>query len=419
MLDTTVKWFTSTNTQAPQINQEWGDITNILDACLVNGFGTLAVASATGDIVAREVVLTTSSNHKLRQYQVVRLSGFELNQMNTDFKIKRILSEVSFVIEMPDDLQELTFSGLLSVSLAPLGWEKPFSELNRGAYRSKDTLSNQRYLLVDNRPKENKGFGDYDNNAWAKWAAVGIVEDLEDLDTIVGMQCPYDTNSPRRNWEQTAPNRFGWAKWYSRMGNYEYGPGNNTGSSWVLVGDGSLFYFMPKINSNWTRPVYCFGDIVENGGNPYSTLLACHFVNEANSYLNTPGNSGGASLTGLFYEGSLCMRNFTGVGTHQGVVLTSVFINTNSFLQYNNQGAVISPNGYLSNFLVFPLYVLQTDRHYLGVLPGLKYCNQRTDSQDLSITELTPTEALLFVHTAAPDSNTNICIPFSVKSKWR
>ena len=63
----------------------------------------------------------------------------------------------------------------LSAKVAPLGWEKPFSATHKAAYRSKNPQSPQNILLIDNSLKT----PNY-TTGWAKWANVGIVEDLSD-----------------------------------------------------------------------------------------------------------------------------------------------------------------------------------------------------------------------------------------------
>jgi hypothetical protein len=40
------------------------------------------------------------------------------------------------------------------------------------------------------------------------------VEDLSDIDTIVGAQAPYDPNNPTQNWKQVTASQWGWYKWY-------------------------------------------------------------------------------------------------------------------------------------------------------------------------------------------------------------
>lgn len=420
MLDTSVKWFSSTNVNAPALVNSWGDIVSVLDACLINGFGDIVIISGTISVANNTVTLVTNSDHKLKQYQVVELSGFDQPFMNNQFKILKIESNTSFTVELPSDYVNEPLSGLMTAKLAPLDWEKPFSATHRGAYRSKDTRSNQRYLLVDNRSKANQGFGDYNTN-WAKWANVGIVEDLVDLDTIVGMQAPYDAANPNKNWKQTSNTRFGWAKWYSSMGNYENNPGTNLNMSWVLVGDGSLFYFIPQINGVWARALYCFGDINNTFGNPFSTILAAHTgIGDTNLYVSYPGQYGGSSLNGTSYsEGIVTLRNHTGLGTHQVCYLSSVLLNNSTFNQHNSQNAIPFPNGYTSNVLFFPVYLTQADCHLVGVMPGLRLNTQRLNANDMTVVDLDSSEAVLLVNSAAPNTNTTVNTPFYIKNSWR
>ena len=97
----------------------------------------------------------------------------------------------------------------------------------------------QNILLIDNSLKT----PNY-TTGWAKWANVGIVEDLSDIDTIVGAQAPYDPNNPTQNWKQVTGSQWGWYKWYhARGGQYESAGDSGAGArNWVLVGDDRLFY---------------------------------------------------------------------------------------------------------------------------------------------------------------------------------
>jgi hypothetical protein len=97
----------------------------------------------------------------------------------------------------------------LSAKVAPLGWEKPFSATHKAAYRSKNPQSPQNLLLIDNSLKT----PNY-TTSWAKWANVGIVEDLSDIDTIVGAQAPYRPEQPDAELEAGQASQWGWYKWF-------------------------------------------------------------------------------------------------------------------------------------------------------------------------------------------------------------
>src|SRR5690606_42102502 len=45
MVNTEIKWFSFDNTNAPQFTNTWGCLIDVLDACLVTGFGSQIVSS--------------------------------------------------------------------------------------------------------------------------------------------------------------------------------------------------------------------------------------------------------------------------------------------------------------------------------------------------------------------------------------
>lgn len=48
-MSTSVKFFTNTQQGAPQLTNNWGALTTMLDACLVTGFNLKSVTSITRD----------------------------------------------------------------------------------------------------------------------------------------------------------------------------------------------------------------------------------------------------------------------------------------------------------------------------------------------------------------------------------
>lgn len=93
------------------------------------------------------------------------------------------------------------------------------------------------------------------NANWAKYAKVGMVEDMLDIDTMVGQQIPFDVNNPQKNWVGSS-GANGWAKWYYATQNDESnGVNNNTNASngirdWVVVGCKDWFYIFNRTHSN-------------------------------------------------------------------------------------------------------------------------------------------------------------------------
>jgi hypothetical protein len=190
MTDLTVKYFNSGMTGAPQISNNWGDLVTMLDACLVNGFALKAIDTLTcTDGVA---TATISAGHAYQREQVVQIAGADQPEYNGQF---RVLDHDHHVHLRGDGTpaSPATTSTSLTAKVAPLGWEKPFAGTNKAAYRSKNPQSPQNILLIDNSLKT----PNY-TTTWAKWANVGIVEDLSDIDTIVGAQAPMTRTTRRR-----------------------------------------------------------------------------------------------------------------------------------------------------------------------------------------------------------------------------
>ena len=237
MTDLTVKYFSSGMTGAPQIANNWGDLVTMLDACLINGFALKAIDTLTfADGIA---TATISSGHAYQPFQVVEIAGAEQPEHNGQFRVLTTTATTFTYAVTGTPASPATTTTSLSAKVAPLGWEKPFAGTNKASYRSKNPQSPQNILLVDNRLKT-PGY----DTSWAKWANVGIVEDLSDIDTIVGAQAPYDPNNPTQNWKQVTASQWGWYKWFhARSNQYESnGDSGGGGRNWVLIGDDRLFF---------------------------------------------------------------------------------------------------------------------------------------------------------------------------------
>lgn len=259
MTDLTVKYFNSGMTGAPQISNNWGDLVTMLDACLVNGFALKAIDTLT--CVDGVATATISAGHAYRSEQVVEIAGADQPAYNGQFRVIATTATTFTFAVTGTPVSPATSATSLSAKVAPLGWEKAFAGTDKAAYRSKNPASPQNLLLIDNSLKT----PNY-TTSWAKWANVGIVEDLTDIDTIVGAQAPFDPNNPTQNWKQVQANQWGWHKWYhARQTGYDtYGDSGGGGRNWVLVGDDRLFFLFVSNAAGYGwygRNSYCFGDI--------------------------------------------------------------------------------------------------------------------------------------------------------------
>jgi hypothetical protein len=332
---TDIKFYVHTNNNAPQLQNAYGSMINVLDACLVNGIniGTVSSLTTSGTIVTA----LFSSAHNLMQYQVIKITGANQPEFNGEHRVLTIPNAQSITFELAAAPSTATATGTITASLPPLGWEKPFSSTNvlgggKAAYRSLSLLLPSRpFLRVVDEPDPAY------NTAYAKFAKVGIVEDMTNIDTMVGVQAPFDIALPNKNWVgsgsgNTAYN--GWSKWiYARSAVSSASEASsivNGVRKWFLVGNSDYFYIVPAfaVDSD-VGPVYGFGEFISN----IPSDSANTFLSATNNY--TPANS------------SYYINSYSGIGSNSNrnanIILLRKFDQSalfstasNGILQINN-----------------------------------------------------------------------------------
>ncbi|MEG2434038.1 MAG: hypothetical protein RSB25_20605, partial [Acinetobacter sp.] len=147
---TDIKFYVHTNNNAPQLQNAYGSMINVLDACLVNGINIGAISSLT----ASETTATAlfSSAHNLIQYQVIKITGANQTEFNGEHRILTVPNSNTVTFELASESSVPIATGTITASLPPLGWEKPFSSSNpsgggKAAYRSANTLLLNRHFL--------------------------------------------------------------------------------------------------------------------------------------------------------------------------------------------------------------------------------------------------------------------------------
>lgn len=77
---TDIKWFRYTNKGAPQVTNNWGILTPLLDACLVSGFSEQVVTEIS--VTGKTVELTFDLNPSYLNSQVITVSGSYSEEIN-------------------------------------------------------------------------------------------------------------------------------------------------------------------------------------------------------------------------------------------------------------------------------------------------------------------------------------------------
>ncbi|MCS4509131.1 hypothetical protein [Xylophilus ampelinus] len=420
MADTTVQYFNSGTPGAPQITNAWGSLTDMLDACLVTGFALKALTSITSANGIATATLTNGNPYTVGQ--VAQVDGADQPAYNGRARVLSVTANTFTYAVTGAPASPATSSTTLQARIAPLGWEKAFSGLNKRAYRSKSVLSPRNILLIDDAIKGN----DYNNDTWARWAAVGIAQDMTDIDTIVGAEAPFDPNNPRQNWQQVTAGQWGWHKWFhGRQIGYEtYGDGGAGSRNWVLVGDDRLFYLLLSWTGNYSqsgRATYCFGDIESfKPGDQFGTVLSASESLLSNSdYFSYVTQYGGIGKS-LQQNGNVLLRSHTQIGNPVRFGVAS--LNTNNAQQTSGRGSVPFPNGPDYGLWLLPSYIQQQDGHMRGTMPGLFWMPQTLPYSDQTIVDNVtgqPGKRFLLPRIANDSDAEGAQIAFDISGPWR
>ncbi len=208
---TSVKYFHSGMAGAPSITGTAGTLLAVLDACLVNGFGSQTVTIAVASSVAT-VTLSNVNANPFDDHTVASVSGATPSGLNGE---KRVLTKTptGFTFDATG-VADGTATGTISAKLAGAGWTKLFSGTNLAAYQSSNVASTKCVLRVDDTDARNARVVSYDS--------------MTDVNTGIG-PCPMPM--------QLSGGLY-WPKASTTSG---------SGRAWILVADDRTVYF--KINT--------------------------------------------------------------------------------------------------------------------------------------------------------------------------
>lgn len=380
---TDIKFFVHTNNNAPQLQNAYGSMINVLDACLIDGIQIGVVSSLTA--LGNTVTVTFGAAHNLMQYQVIKIAGAAQAEFNGEHRILTIPNSSSLTFELATAPSVPTATGAISASLPPLGWEKPFSSSNpngggKAAYRSLSLLLPSRPFLrvVDELDPAYTA-------TYAKYAKVGIVEDMTDIDTMLGGQAPFDAALPNKNWVGTGSGTSainGWAKWFYATGGAETSKAlktiipSNGARSWVLVGNGDTFYVFNKSQAsanNLLNP---------NGFGKLNTLskigASPWFLASQDDYTaaSTSAYAGFTPLTTSNADAGLVVNMLRNYKNEATASVARSFVISGSSQSSGYSTTISGPDGDIAAFS--SEYILAEDQKIpRGVVPILRWLHQR------------------------------------------
>lgn len=260
--DVDVQYFSHLNGLV--LDNKWGDMIRLLDACLVNGVELSAVTSASIDEQG-DVHLTLFAPHKALLLQVVELTGFEPTSLNQKYRIKGVPSETQLILKPHVAIAETLIASKGTGKLAALGYDIIFRDDNdvKRVYRAKDPSAQHPFIRVDESLVSDDG--GY-TSTYAKYAMVGLLEHMDHIDDFENpdvLQLPFNPTNLSENWKITGSGTScsrGWSRWYwAHYTDFSIGSlradsrsPSNSGRSFLIAGDSDAFYMQlsPSVTSS-------------------------------------------------------------------------------------------------------------------------------------------------------------------------
>lgn len=246
MTDTSVRYFDSTMSGAPSLSGTAGALISVLDACLVNGFGTVTLDSL---VVASNVATgTVSGGHGFSMIgstvgSVITIAGATPSGLNGTWRIASVADSTHFTF-VTSGISDQTATGTITAVRAPLGFSKVYSGTNKAAYRAGDIMSSRLYLRVAD-----------DGTGAATYARIRGYEGMSDVDTGTG---PFPTDTQQSG-------GLYWGK---------SSAASSTARAWRIVGDSQGFYLFVNQDGAGAWLGVAWIDIPsEKAGDAYRTLI--------------------------------------------------------------------------------------------------------------------------------------------------
>lgn len=254
MVDTLVKTFNSSMTGAPTLNNSNGTLVAVLDACLVDGFGTVTINSlvVSGDVATATVSLGHGLGMTGATGPVITIAGADQSSLNGVWRVSSVPSSTTFSFATPG-VSNQSATGTITAKRTPAGWSKAFSGTNKAAYRSVSVGATGFYFRVQD---------DAAAPATSQQGVCAGYESMSDVDTGTG-RFPASGTPIISKYRQTSPGTPRVWRVFA-----------DDRSVWLLV------YCVSDVRSYWEKTF--FGDAVSViTGDAFHCLLAAADANAA------------------------------------------------------------------------------------------------------------------------------------------
>lgn len=300
-----------------------GSAIDVFDACLINGFGEVTLSSLTID--ANGIATATSNAHGYNKVPlVILISGADQEAINGEWEITGTSTNTILFDATDSGLTSTTITGTtIKLKVAPLGWEKVYSDPPNyiAVYRSKDPLSRQHFLRVDD--SDAYGVQTYPATYYRGFEQMSSAQD-----TGLGSY-PHLALATRGIFS---------IKYITTFGVYE--TSNLSNISWTLVGTSCNFYFNSQYGygeRSGCRMTAFFGDMTSYIPGDYGASLLC------GGYVLNSGTNLTHWVSTNSYEGRFNSRTINKIQNFSGVSLRNKIFSPTGTADGIMGGAVAAP----------------------------------------------------------------------------
>ena len=322
--ETNTKYIESYYKGVPELVNSYGSLKSLLKEILTTPYNIQEILEV--EKLEGLLKIKLYLGHGFYKDQVVSCSGFNIEDLNIDFRIADV--GLDFIIVKFENEAVIDFTGVsLTIEGTPLGYDIVFEDESEGiiCFKNKSTRSPAILKLIDHLPPN-----DY-NPTWSKFARVCIGQELNSEGNFVDdRKAPYHPDyincELTGNGVKGASGVHGFAKWTyslrtSNASQENVAPSADYQGRWTLVGDDKCFYLMINTvgllsDNNYSFDLVGFGTF--ESYNPLETSNIC--LQAKDGFISADSNSNTNPTRPRSFFGSL---NYT----DSGFILTDNFNN--------------------------------------------------------------------------------------------
>ena len=156
-----MKWFSSEMAGAPVLNNAAGSLINVLDACLITGFGAKQVQS--GTVADGQAVLTVDNTNGYKPESTLLIEGVTGTCATLNGERRVVAVTANTITVKAAGVANGALDGTVSLKYAPAGWTKPFADTNVAVYAQGDITATGMLLRVNDTSTERASITGYEN----------------------------------------------------------------------------------------------------------------------------------------------------------------------------------------------------------------------------------------------------------------